>query len=600
MEVEAPRTEKSRPGESWTWAHFIKPEDKSKKEATCKICNDAGSIKVVSTANGTNVMKNHLNTTHKIFKPVDAEPESKKPRSNAPDDRLINILLTNFFGECHIPLSVVDHPAFIELLSTACPTYKLPTRNTLRSRIIGEAANIKNMIKTKTVNCRSPSYCADLWKSKARDYYVGITLQFIDDEWKLWNIPLGFPQIIGRHTAVAVGSVIADVLQFYLGEGCTPFAGVIDGGDIACVKETAKKLNCEIHDETCICHQLNNIIKKMLNDYFEKYYLQCWRTFVKRLHQSKPFEDLWVQCCQVHNGKEVVLQSDSPTRWSSTVSMLGKATTVKLAVERMFNLTANANHHEFVPDWGNPQSDMWTVLDRLVELFQPTLEAIKLLEGEKYITQSLILLQLCALEKSTKALSLKYPADQNKVLHLVIKDLTNEINELWDKLPIDTVIASILDPRTKFFPRIPAHEITEALKTLSKEFKTIFDSPEHKPELQNDVNSLDYLFEDLKEKTRNITATPAWKQEMDIYKSLPRPNSRSDPLQWWKIHNAQLPVLAQLAKRYLAIPASQASCERLFSISGNDVTENRTSMTPELVESLLFVRKKKEILEMLK
>jgi len=146
MEVEAPRTEKSRPGESWTWAHFIKPEDKSKKEATCKICNDAGSIKVVSTANGTNVMKNHLNTTHKIFKPVDAEPESKKPRSNAPDDRLINILLTNFFGECHIPLSVVDHPAFIELLSTACPTYKLPTRNTLRSRIIGEAANIKNMV----------------------------------------------------------------------------------------------------------------------------------------------------------------------------------------------------------------------------------------------------------------------------------------------------------------------------------------------------------------------------------------------------------------------------------------------------------------------
>ena len=57
---------------------------------------------------------------------------------------------------------------------------------------------------------------------------------------------------------------------------------------------------------------------------------------------------------------------------------------------------------------------------------------------------------------------------------------------------------------------------------------------------------------------------------------------------------------ARLAKIYLGIPASQASCERLFSISKNDVTECRTSMLPELVESLLFVRKRRDIAELLK
>ena len=62
-----------------------------------------------------------------------------------------------------------------------------------------------------------------------------------------------------------------------------------------------------------------------------------------------------------------------------------------------------------------------------------------------------------------------------------------------------------------------------------------------------------------------------------------------------------LPLIfvAQLARCYLTIPASQASCERLFSISKHDVTENRTSMTPDLVESLLFVKKKKEIMALL-
>lgn len=57
--------------------------------------------------------------------------------------------------------------------------------------------------------------------------------------------------------------------------------------------------------------------------------------------------------------------------------------------------------------------------------------------------------------------------------------------------------------------------------------------------------------------------------------------------------------IAKLAKGYLAIPASQASCERLFSITKNDITENRTSLKPDIVESLLFVGKKREIIKLL-
>ena len=53
--------------------------------------------------------------------------------------------------------------------------------------------------------------------------------------------------------------------------------------------------------------------------------------------------------------------------------------------------------------------------------------------------------------------------------------------------------------------------------------------------------------------------------------------------------------LAQLARKYLAIPASQASCERLFSIARQDITERRTSMLPDLVEALIFIAKRKDI-----
>jgi hypothetical protein len=53
------------------------------------------------------------------------------------------------------------------------------------------------------------------------------------------------------------------------------FAGVIDGGDIASVKFTAAKLGVELKDNTCICHQLNNLVKKIIEDYFEEAYLQA-------------------------------------------------------------------------------------------------------------------------------------------------------------------------------------------------------------------------------------------------------------------------------------------------------------------------------------
>lgn len=60
------------------------------------------------------------------------------------------------------------------------------------------------------------------------------------------------------------------------------------------------------------------------------------------------------------------------------------------------------------------------------------------------------------------------PESKHKQLNVIMKDLQNSINQLWDDLPIDTVIASILDPRTKFFDKIPENEITIALKTLKK------------------------------------------------------------------------------------------------------------------------------------
>jgi hAT family C-terminal dimerisation region len=60
-------------------------------------------------------------------------------------------------------------------------------------------------------------------------------------------------------------------------------------------------------------------------------------------------------------------------------------------------------------------------------------------------------------------------------------------------------------------------------------------------------------------------------------------------LSWWKFHAKDYPHLSLLARKFLCIPASSASSERVFSTSGRIVEERRTSLLPENVDALLII-----------
>ncbi|EZA46507.1 Zinc finger BED domain-containing protein [Ooceraea biroi] len=51
-----------------------------------------------------------------------------------------------------------------------------------------------------------------------------------------------------------------------------------------------------------------------------------------------------------------------------------------------------------------------------------------------------------------------------------------------------------------------------------------------------------------------------------------------DPLEWWKSHENRFPLVAQLAKKYLSIPATSVASERTFSTAGNIVTAKRSCL----------------------
>ncbi len=80
------------------------------------------------------------------------------------------------------------------------------------------------------------------------------------------------------------------------------------------------------------------------------------------------------------------------------------------------------------------------------------------------------------------------------------------------------------------------------------------------------------------------------KIELDTYFKMPAlPSSKVDVLAWWKVQEPVLPLLAEIARKYLCIPASSAPSERLFSASGNVCTKLRSSLDPTNLEMIVYL-----------
>ena len=64
----------------------------------------------------------------------------------------------------------------------------------------------------------------------------------------------------------------------------------------------------------------------------------------------------------------------------------------------------------------------------------------------------------------------------------------------------------------------------------------------------------------------------------------------TDTAYFWKEHQTMCPVLAKLAKEVLAVPASSAPVECLFSIVGKVFTPERCRLTDSRFEQFMFIR----------
>nr|XP_023660006.1 zinc finger BED domain-containing protein 1-like [Paramormyrops kingsleyae] len=187
--------------------------------------------------------------------------------------------------------------------------------------------------------------------------------------------------------------------------------------------------------------------------------------------------------------------------------------------------------------------------------------------------------------------------------------------------------ASALDPRFKGMPFLTEEERLEVYRALTEENASLEnecarrstevdeapegtgtlgeetsmeDSPSAAPKRKASSSSLlvsllGQSFTDTEGTVKPKTPYVIAKEEMEAYCKAPSLPLTEDPLNWWRVHEVMFPLLSLLSKRYLCIPGTSVSAERVFSTAGDVVTAKRSTLKPEHVDQLVFLKKNLQI-----
>ena len=277
----------------------------------------------------------------------------------------------------------------------------------------------------------------------------------------------------------------------------------------------------------------------------------------------------------------------------------------------------------------NLTEEQWALLKDIVKILEPFMLAQQLMEGEKYVTLSLVPTVIERVRNNLRVASLR--TDHSEYVARMLKVLTDTFTAEWGSGVPNTqydehktvgyrnrhkgyrvvhMLAAFLDPRTKLLLTFGTDDrskiIVEARRRM---LLAIEPDREEQVEVPVDVpapparvpDKFQGLFDNLDMQISLVppvqTAEQIVDKELLSYINTPKLERMSpcglhvnNPLEWWAAHVREFPLLSTLARKVLCIPATSAPTERLFSYAGLTIANDRASLLPENAAEIIFLR----------
>jgi len=507
------------------------------------------------------------------------------------------------------PLSLVEDEAFKQMVSYLELGYKFPSRFFFTGMLQEKYNALLEKIATIVADVDFVCITTDTWTSLATDSYLTATVHYVSDDWVLKSIILGTMFLDDRHTGENLSQWILELITKF---GINPekvVAVVHDNASNMLVAASKLKSLHGWESVRCSAHTLQLVVHAALSSNVK---VQAALTKAKKLiehfRRSTVAKQALVEQQERMEKEPLQLIQDVPTRWSSTFQMCKRLLQLRLPVTIVM-----ANHELFDKQKRSQlevSTENWTIFETLCELLELFAVLTKYLEGQSYVSMSAVQPLIKGILGAMSTSDDDDFASQFK--SVAVQELQTRFQDLICPLtstaiPIG-IKATSFDIRFHKLKSLCSGQPREVRSSIEAELlamgnqnppeSTVAQQPQSAETADNGNSSiaslLRYLDED-NETDMPVISDPeeltpcAIRRQLAVFASEPQKAFDSNPLSWWKEHEHRFKSLSRLAKKYLAIPATSAPSEHVFSLAGNTCNRRRASLSPKNLDALVFL-----------
>jgi hypothetical protein len=298
----------------------------------------------------------------------------------------------------------------------------------------------------------------------------------------------------------------------------------------------------------------------------------------------------------------IKLSLDMPVRWNSTYYMLTHALDMEPAIVAICaSQQMDPSMREIIIT-----ASEWQILRSLELFFKIFKEAAEQVQGDNYPTLNYCIPYYLRLMDKLKKMrdSTGYKSPIGEACFAAYEKLNQYYSLATNQRHSHSTIATICDPRFNFdvFDRYLSDGDTRPKDRALAQWRACYNKYKAR-ETDIHVAKVMARIEAETEASTQDTKDPKSDDEMYTRRgpkvlefewqwwfSEEGYDRNGDILKFWAAKQFEYPIIACMARDHLAIPASSAASERIFSIGGDIITKKRNRLTPSTVRYLLCLR----------
>lgn len=500
-----------------------------------------------------------------------------------------NLML--LFTHDYQPFSVVEDFGFKKFVESLNPAYNLPSRNTISSTLLPlQYEQVYNKTKILAEQINSVVLTTDCWTSNNTESFLAVTAHFISEDFEIKTLLLDCLSFPESHTSKNLAGVLQKIIDEWN----------LEGKILIIISDNASNIKKAIRDDLklkhlgCFAHNLNLICQNAIKPV---------AVIIDKVKSIVGFFKRSTTATAKFSEQQKHLQKDPKrliqevsTRWNSTYYML----------ERFHELEDPIRTTMALLDKDLPiiTGEEWLLIRELVKILKPMEELTKMISGEKYITGSSVIiftLRIMDIYSEMKKKSF-FPISLN-VISNIIDGIKMRFGDVEKSNSL--ILSTFLDPRYKnigFSSTQIGEEAKQlAISLLTKNIKEKINATEKKEEKDNpgpsfskttdgDIFSFWTGFDEKVSKVKpSGTANSRAIIEIQRYLEEPPLKRTECPLNWWRTNSYNFPYLSELVKQKMIPICTSVPCERLFSKSGQLLSDRRNRLSANKVKKLLFI-----------